>query len=402
VKGKLLILLILLLASMASATTIEEKSFREYGVRSYSVEGVEHSGCVEVQFMRSAEDLDPRNQHVLSLHADFSPLKRGPAVINILINGEPLMEKNADEFSTGWARFSLPKEMLQELNQLEVCMHTTQSITKIEVLEDSIIGIYRMADFSHEDSLEKVVNTGNPTVNRPFTVTIVARNYGAGDANVFIDYRIVAMPRVELIEGETRFQGVIPAYNFDTNQPGMASFNYKLFPKEEIRMTLPRATLTYTDIFGDAITVKSTQPDLYVERIDKPVEGLFVLENAFNAVGEEVEVKLVFKNNLGDEVQNIAVYIEGSEGLEVDKKVDVVTSLEGQASTQIELKVKAEEAGAYALKCDIVFRDENIESIPCPEEVIYFEQEKADVLLLAGAALAAVALLIYLFIYLKK
>jgi hypothetical protein len=312
------------------------------------------------------------------------------------------MEKNADEFKAGWARFSLPKEMLQELNQLEVCMHTTQSITKIEVLEDSIIGIYRMADFSREDSLEKVVGRGTLTVNRPFTVTIVARNYGAGDANVFIDYRIVAMPRVELIEGETRFQGVIPAYNFDTNQPGMASLNHKLFPKEEIRMTLPRATLTYTDIFGDKIEVKSTQPDLYVERIDKPVEGLFVLENAFNAVGEEVEVKLVFKNNLGDEVQNIAVYIEGSEGLEVDKKVDVVTSLEGQASTQIELKVKAEEAGAYALKCDIVFRDENIESIPCPEEVIYFEQEKADVLLLAGAALAAVALLIYLFIYLKK
>ena len=239
-KGKLLLLLLLLLASMASATTLEEKTFKQYGVRTYSVEGVEHQGCFDVQFMRTEEELEARNHHVLSLHSAFYPTPRGAASIEVFLNDSPMGQvKEIGHFRQGWTRVNLPREELKEINLLTICMLTSQTITKVEVLEDSTIGIYRMADFSRGDSLVKVVSTSNPTINRPFTVTIIARNYGAGDANVYIDYRIVNMPRVELIEGETRFQGTIPAYDFDNNRPGEASFNYKLFPKEEIRMTLP-------------------------------------------------------------------------------------------------------------------------------------------------------------------
>ena len=398
-------LLAVLLLPLASATTISEKMFSDYGVGTYTVTGADHTGCVDVQFLRSAEDLDPRNHHVLSVRVEFGPSRRGVAKLEIYLNDEPLEELGTTDYTYEEgivARVNLPRALMAEKNKLQLCATTSQSITYFNVLEDSVIGVYRMADFSHEDSFVKMVSTPSPTVNRPFTVAIVARNYGAGEADVHIDYRIVNMPRVELVEGETEFYGTIPGYDFERNIPGAATFTYTLFPKEEINMMLPRAIMSYTDIFGERVEVKSTQPDLFVQRIDNPVEGLIVVEKPFNAVGEEAGYKVVLKNNLGETLQNIAVYFEAEEGLSLDKEVSVIQNLEGQGSIELPLTARAEGAGMYRLGCRIVFRDENIESAPCPEESLYFESGKTDILLLGGALLAFVALLIYLFIYLKK
>ena len=108
--GWLLFLLLLLFAlGMAKADIVSEKQFADHGVRTFTLTGPEDSGCVDVQFLRSEEELMEGNQQLLSLHAEFKPTWRGEALVEAYLNDELLQELGpATGFADKWARIPLP------------------------------------------------------------------------------------------------------------------------------------------------------------------------------------------------------------------------------------------------------------------------------------------------------
>jgi len=395
-KTLLVLFLFFVLLGAAEAKTLEEQTFKKMGYSGVIAQGANEEKCAEFAFYKNMELNKEGHFTVLSVHAVFSPISEGKAKVTVYLNGEQVKELTTGEFRNKWARIVLEREKLKETNQLTICAKASESITKVEVLDDSIIGTYLMPYFP-EGTLTKKVSNDKPLVGEEVTITVTLRNEGSEAVEVKINRKKPNIERedIEIIRAETQTEitGTVEAGK-----------EIKLVYTAEIKLSetrvLEAAIATYTNIFGEKETIYSNYPEVIVLEPEKAIEPTIFMEKPLNTVGKEAEIIISAKNNSQNTKYNISLKLTAPEGVNIKGNTSqLIDSLEPKETRYFTVKASAEKAGVYELGCTAAYDANVLEE--CEKTPLEFEETAPNTILPIGIVLMLIGLGFYAYIYLR-
>ncbi|MBU1120856.1 hypothetical protein KJ660_03165 [Candidatus Micrarchaeota archaeon] len=399
--GKRLVLLIfLLLFSFSYAATVKETSFDKMGYsEDFYAEGEGKEECKEIIFFIEGELLREEEYFILSLHSEFLPIKKGKdAMIKVFLNEEEkaVKEVNAGEVKGEWIRIFLPKEKLKEDNKLRMCITASNTVTRIGVLRDSAIGVYKTAFFGEGD-FRKSAFSIHPVVGSEVKVIVSLKNNGNAGTYVEIKEKEPLLKREDItfIRGESEFKGeVLPGEE--------ARLEYFIKINDVKTRVLPAAEAYYVNEFGEHELIYSNYPEV-IPVEPEALKPAILLQKPLNKLGEETKAVLVVKNNSVNPIYNLSVeliaprelaFIEG-------EKSNVIEIIQPNEVKAIEFGFTSSQEGSYSLGCKASYSDVNLFEENCPAVNVVFEGEKPDVGFSVGIAMLLIGLIIYLYIYFR-
>ena len=248
------ILIAFMALPLASGETLFERNFGEMGYETLVIEGAEETGCQEIKFIYpgNIDFLDQEIYPIASLGVEFWPVQEGKMDANSFLNGQEISGTGIDDFKClegkCWERIALPKETLKkEENVLRMCLGTGNSITKITLLNESSVGLYKTADFSEENSFTMKAEKTDLVIGEKTEIKILLHNQGSASTQTEIKF---ARPLAEdknafsVVEGDTYFEGEIEAGE-------EIEITYVVKPRMAAHMTLPPAIVYYKNAFGE-------------------------------------------------------------------------------------------------------------------------------------------------------
>ena len=391
IRYGILLLLLLIALSFASALTVEEKTFSQTVYDDFVVSGANKEKCEEIAFVR----VNDENYTILSVHADFMPNATGRiAGIGVYVNdaNSALTFLQVSNFLNSWARVILPKSELGEKNKIRLCAKTSDVVTEIRILNDSIIGTYKIADFSKEGAFTKTVDNASPEVGEEVKVTVKLHNYGNEETFVTIKHiaENVEMPEVEITRGETeKSSWVAPG--------GEIAMEYYIKANVAIRMSLPYAIASYKNTFGEVVKLASTMPDLDVKGIEQKLFALLLTESSTSKTGERTKVTIAVKNKSTEAIRDVFVSISLPNEIALEgTNAKSIPIIEPNESISLAFYVSAQKPGAYRVGCNLLY-----DSVPfaCEKITLTFEELGISYAIVAGAVLLAIGLAIYMYLY---
>ncbi|MDO8646919.1 MAG: hypothetical protein Q7R70_00700 [Candidatus Diapherotrites archaeon] len=390
-KFKILALIVLLAFSgFALSETLSEVSLKQANFQGLVAEGQEVQQCATYAFLKEAIAEQKGVFIVFSAHALFSPASQGNAKVSVFLNNfETLAEFKPVDFQNGWARVEVPINGLLEKNSLKVCAKTTSSITKVEVLDDSTIGYYKMPKFE----LKKAVSETRPIIGRELEITLTATNIGSEAATAKISYWNIELNIAQITRGDSEFNGII--------QPGQSvTMRYFVKPKYAVQMDLASAILEFDNIFGEKQTVYSNRPTIWVQEPEFKVKAFYSIteQKAFQP-GQSTTLVLTARNEGVNDLENISIKVVKPEGLIVSKDSFENISLKAGASKTFEISASSLEEGILQIGCSVEYSDYKVVNTKCAPLNIEFEKPKQNNLLIFAIVLLIVGAIIYAFIY---
>jgi len=390
-----LIFLIQFLTIQTFALTINEKTFKDYGFENFEVNEPKKSSCFELKFFKP--ELSEGQFFVESIHSEFLPVTIGKAKIEIYINDELVkvidpIESNCSE-NKCWTRIPIKKELLKAENISKICINSSDSIPIVRVLNDSMLGIYKMPLFEKENFIQSV-STTMPQAGEKIKVKISFKNSGSIDA--FVEVRHVKplveeRMREEVKEiGNTYFDGIVKAGE-------EKSFEYELVIKKEGKMTLPGPILTYTNVFGEKETINGNLVDLTAF---EPLKEISAFIKINKIIGKTAEAELIIKNNSKlFSVKNIEAKITASEGITLNKTSIHLDEIKANEEASIPFNLSATDFGTFVLSCYTSF---NEEENYCEKTLIEFKESMLDLRIIFAGLIALIGGAIYLYFVMKK
>ena len=381
-----LIITILLFASGSYAETIKEETFASMGYeKELFINEANKKECQTITFF---DEFNAEEYTIISVHFAFTPNIKGDANITVKLNNELVSEISSEKRE--FERIIIKKEKLKEKNLLELCGHTSDSITQLKVLNDSLIGNYKTAFFP-EGSFTKKVLSKELVVGKEITIKTTLKNYGNETALVEIIDGDKERNDIELIKGKSAFTGEIKA-----GEEISLEFTYKL--KDEKTGLLPNATAVYLNEFEEKQTIKSNYPEIKPLDFEKKLEPIIMLKKQLNKVNSESEIEIVIINNSLETVHNSTITVFGAEELKLGETEKQFESINSGEIVFFKTNVKSVQSGEFELDCEIEFEGQKIS---CEKTTIIFEKEEIKQELIIGIILVIIGIIIYLYLYLR-
>jgi len=381
---KIAFLLVILLAGFACAETIKEETFASMGYgEELVVEGANKTECKEIVFY---DEFNQEEFMIISIHSIFVPKIKGDANIEVYLNEKKI---SVIEPPKEYERIIVQKKDLEEKNTLKICAFTSDSITKITVKNDSMIGNYKTAFFP-EGSFKKEVVSKELVLGKEIQIKTSLKNFGNETAYVEITDGDADREDIKLIKGNSAFKGEIAP-----GEEKVLEFTYRL--KYEGTGVLPNAKAVYLNEFGEEEKIETEYPEIKVQALDeKALEPVIMLKKQVNSVEEKSEIEIVIINNSLKAIYSAELKVFSSElGFEEKKVFEVIQSKE---IVYFKTAVDSSEAGEFELECELDFEGKKTE---CTKTIIIFEEDTIDRKVIVGAVLVAIGIIVYLYLYLK-
>ncbi|MFH1694930.1 MAG: hypothetical protein ABH850_00695 [Candidatus Micrarchaeota archaeon] len=379
-------ILIVFAGVAVNAETIKEETFLSIGYEEeLLIEGANQQKCTEIVFF---DEFNQEEFTIISVHYSFAPDVKGDANITVELNNELLSEIKP---GTGkeFERIILQKNKLKEKNYLKICGHTSDSITKIKVFNDSKIGNYKTAFFP-EESFKKEVVSKEKIVGKEISIKTSIKNYGNASALIEIIDGDADRKDIELIKGKSSFKGEIKA-----GEEISLEFTYRL--KDERTRVLPNAKAFYINEFGETKELYSNYPEIK-PLTEKALEPIIMLKKQINFLGEKSIIQVIIINHSTEQVKDAELKLFSSPEAvlgETAKKFEVIQPKE---TVYFTTSISSTEAGEIELNCNLSFEGQENH---CQKTTIFFEEEKIDEKLIAGAILIVFGIIIYIYLYLR-
>ena len=397
-KLYLLFGVILLLSPVCFGEALFEREFGEMGHEAFLIEGAEKTGCKEVIFL-FPEGIDITNTEVYpiaSIGLEQGPVQEGKFDVNANLNDVNLAILNEKDFmcseGTCWERIIIPKKMLlEEENRLEICLGTGNTITSLNLVSKSKIGLYKSEDFSGENAFRAIAEKNELVRGEKTRINMLLHNQGSAPSTVEIKF---ARPLAEdknafsVVEGKTYFTGVV--------KPGeIIEISYVVKPKISTYFALPPAIVYYKNVFGETESKFTNPVFLSVREPETKIEAFIVKDAEEAFVGENIGMKIAIKNVGNDPLYDLAVKIESEISPEGTRVIEAINPKE---TVYVEFNGNSFEAGKYSVGCIISYIDLNAEKNSCIESFVEFKERGIGPEVFAGLALVIVAVIIYVYI----
>ncbi len=392
------IAILLLFSGIAQGETFYETSFRETGYGDFAVEGPNERKCTEINFI-FPKDLNTKKElfPIMSLNITFAPTVKGNAIVDVKLN-----DLNITSFSPAkagcfenicWKRIILPQEALEEeTNAAEICLKTSNTIIRAELLDSSLLGLYASPRFS----LQTIPEKKEMVLGETLDVRLVAENNGSEQAETeFQRAREIASDKnaFRVVDGETLWQGTI--------MPGeKREILYTIKPKVSGQLSLPPAILSFVNVFGEQETIFSAPAPIRVKLPEKAIEAKVIKKEETSKVGEKNLITIALKNKTEQEIQNVIVGVSTS--LSVEGIPEKTLSLAPLQTTNVDFTVIAETPGVFDVGCNVKYSDVELVNAYCEKQGIVFEEEGIPAAVIAGILLVAIAIAAYAFIHFSK
>lgn len=395
--------LVLALSVVASAETISESKFSELGYNDFSVLDSNKEDCSEYQFLKGANQNSEEYYDVVSLHGEFAPIASRDAKISVYLSSErtsgmeEIGKANSTDFKSGWLRIVLPGEKLSEQNLVRVCLRTSFSTSSATIKSDSAMGTYKMADFSKPGAMVESVTSTEPVVGEQITVTVTAKNMGSEGTNATLHYWDVPMleTSMKVVGGQTSKTEFL--------EPGQSTtMVYQVKAKRPVQMSLPRAIVTFTNVFGEEQSEYSNYQTLYVKQPPFLVSATILPDSESNPAGKSVPISIAVKNNGTSTIYNLGIEINAHpEGLSLGDASQTILELEPKEIKYLKADALSSQAGKYELGCSIVYLENPELKGSCALQAISFENPAAALIVGAIVILALISAIIFLYIHFR-
>jgi len=411
-KEILLAVLIVCFSATGLAMAVQETRLSDLGIESFSVDGPDTEQCRTFEFI-APQGMTKEDYPILSIHSQFLPVTSRDSTIKVSVNGTEAGVFKSTEFLNGFARLEIPLGLMQEKNSFEVCMKTSFATTKVEFLNDSMIGYYKKPDFSRPDSFVLEVSPANTRLFDEFKVRAVIRNYGSEGVDVRLRYRKESLenetPETELVKGKTTINatlGECVERNDDKEciEPSEASFEFFLRPKLLGRITLLPAIAEFSNQFSENVLIESDRPQVEVAEPEIKIKAFIKSKTDEFVVRQPQEMQLVLINDGTTPLYNISVNIV-ADGLDIpaEQKTQIVEYLGEKQIIERNLTVKAPASGSFEMGCNVSYLDLQFQKSTCEKRVFEFAEPQISPQIMAGILLVIVSVgaFVYVF-YLKK
>lgn len=287
-----------------SAFASIEKVFSDSGYSDFIVEGKNQQQCFAYSFLN---ENNPELYPILSLNADFFPVLNGTVQIDLYLNEIKKASLNASDFKCSGQCISRiwvnPNDLLEKTD-INICISTSNSITKAVILSSSILGFYETPLFSKE-AFVKSVETKAVNLGETLKVSLKLKNLGSKKAYVDVNYMrnlVESEPKSYDIIGDSYFNGVIDAGEEKT-------FEYLIKPLKVGTITIIPSSVEFTNIFSEKQVLLSNVVEIVVKELTEKVISEIILDKSKAKPGEIVNAKIALKN------------ISSSKILDIDLKV---------------------------------------------------------------------------------
>jgi len=393
-----------------------EISLEDLGYDDFSVSGTEEEDCTEFSF--NQQGIATRLP-VLSLH-----FLLGPIGINIAgypdISGEIFLDGNntafreitPKDFANNWIRINIPEKMEDGAStDVKVCLKTSNTITSITLLKDSMYGEYFKEDFSNPLGFRKTIANKRASVGEEFEITVTLENMGSVGTFVKIIHRLPELEGtldfMNILRGDTGFEGIVPGCQIweesICTKPGSVSFSYIAKSSRATQLTLLPAVLEYENIFGETVKMESTRETIYITEPGLKLKPVLLAEAELLKPNEKTGFSLTVKNEGAETLYNPAVFIEHSNGILVEgKKLHIITSINPGESKRFNFSVSSPASGTYSVGCRIVYLEVGEYTVNCEPVEVKVEEAGIAQELIYAAILLLFGVLIYVFIITRK
>lgn len=295
-KG-ILVIIILGMGISASALTLDEKKLTELefnGVILTQEDTIADPQCSSFSFSPFSQFQQKGNDTILSIPLSFYP-ETNDSAVRVFINSEedPLQTIHPNDLlDNGFIHIIIPAEnQTIPATNVTLCAFPAPITKEITIEKKGFIGLYKQARFDQNDSFITIVPIEQSLIQigQEIPVQIILKNEGGEAVFVTLDYRKYELEYIPLVKGETHFEGII-------QQGERKVFSYTIKTIREGGMLLPPATLEYTNVFGEKITLQSIRGNVSVEPLLFNVKGVFLITQNRALVNNPITIRWLAKN----------------------------------------------------------------------------------------------------------
>ncbi|RLG17967.1 hypothetical protein DRN67_04685 [Candidatus Micrarchaeota archaeon] len=395
-----------LIASAAGAETLFERSFQQMGYGVFAVEGAGETGCTEIPFLFPADinALAEGIYPIASVGVEFWPVRHGTADLNVYLNGDKIAGLVVGDFKCSargcWERLFLPQEkLLQEENTLRVCMQASDSITKLTLLNNSMVGLYKTADFLRDGAFQMLAEKQEVVIGEKVKITVLLHNKGSASAFAEVRHaRKLAEDKNAffVVEGKTSFKGFVKAGE-------QIEFSYVIKPRVLGSITPPPAVLYYKNEFGEEEAIFSNLTPVAVREPERKVEAFIVKQVEVGRAGKAIELQLAVKNVGSDPLYDLVVELQLPQELHFVKAAQrEINALQPNQTELLPFSVASSSEGRFAIGCTVEYVDLNVTESKCSDSSVEFKEPEISPTLYVGMGLTILAVLIYLYLRFGK
>ncbi|MFH0714186.1 MAG: hypothetical protein V1847_00315 [Candidatus Diapherotrites archaeon] len=380
----------LLALGFAQAAVISEQSFQQLNLSPLTAEGANNQVCQDYSIPGTPSQ-DANQYTILSLHAKFSPTSEGKAAVQVSWNNPEFTILSIDDFyNSEWAHITIPKENVKAVNSVHVCATPSNSISKIEILNDSKLGTYYAPQFT----FTKTTENSAPLVGKEVKITLEAKNTGSEKAKAEIRYRSTELRIVQISRGDAEFAGTI--------EPGqIVTLEYYVIPKYAVQMTLPPARLFYDNVFGETVVQTSNWEDLNAQRPEFPIRALIQTDKSVYKVGDTVNVTITAANQEPTAFAQTELQVSYSAGLSGDNNGMQNLSFGERETKTTALQLKAVQAGEQTIGCQILIPETDSVGV-CDSKTVNIELAPDLSFFYYGIIFILIAAIAYAFIHFRS
>ncbi len=294
IKFVLLFMLIIAIP-LVGAEKLSEKSFIELGYGDYTIDKGNNS-CENYTITEIEMHVDAT--YVLKLEiANYIQLNKNDEItIKTYLNNklvseiknESIKEKNIIELND-----------FSNRNELSVCVEN-KFLPRMVISKYSTVGSYFLPIIKTTDFYQTVPDKVYKNELVPIIVNV--KNSGIRDVQINItnaSKEYLKNSSLENVSGETAYEGVLKAGE-------TKSIKYFIKTSNDTNYVTPRAILTYTNEFGEKITLYTKQVGLSITDIKTKLDA--EIEITRNIItNQEVYGKIVLRNISEDEIKNITI-----------------------------------------------------------------------------------------------
>ena len=291
----ILLFMLIIAIPLVGAEKLSEKNFSELGYADYTVDkGIDSCENYTITDISKHDNAT----YILQLKiANYVKLNKNDTIIiktylnNKLISeikNENIKEKNIIELNE-----------FENINEISVCVEN-KFLPRLVISKYSTVGSYFLPNLKNTDFYQTVPDKVYKNELVPIIVNV--KNSGVRDILINItnaSKEYLKNSSLENVSGETAYEGILKAGE-------TKSIKYFIKTSNDTNYVTPRAILTYTNEFGEQITLYTKQVGLSITDIKTKLDA--EIEISRNIItNQEVYGKIVLRNISEDEIKNITI-----------------------------------------------------------------------------------------------
>ena len=390
------------LMPVAFSEKISESTFSELGYETIIADSIQ---CQEYEFVADLPETE--EYFVISLHIEFLPIKDNEANIGVSLNDQRIDGYFSNDFLNDWLRLTINKDLLQEENTLKICLKPSESSVKVVLHKDSMFGTYLLPDFGAEGAFTKELSNNEPFVGEEFEVLITLKNYGSEEVSLQSGHSKEEIeeifPYLKVVRGnlwkEITIEKCKAYFDGACVEPGTSNTSYIMKSEKAINLLLFAATASYTNEFGEKITIESNRTFLNVRKPELKIQAMLYSEDNEMKINESKEITLRIENTSPYSAYNLEAII--SADLELSHETISIEKIEANSSKELVFSVYSSKSGKAEITCEVIGQNYG-KSASCKTLEIIVKGEEDYGWLVSAAALVLVSIAAYLYIMSKK